>query len=445
MYGHEQDSTKVLKERRERTYARLNALGERLAERKSFTPAERDEFDALERDAKQMDFAIKMRKQAKTTAKKGYKGDSRTQGNPREVLASDQSMTAWVNRAAENGVRIQSAEGNQSSILGNSFDLNAYWGQRMGFAKPGAELRALGEDTAGSGQAITPQSWQSSFVDYLYPLTLMGRAGASKLPMDTEIVNLPQFTAPTAPVWAAENAATSLDANPAFAPIQFSAKGAFYDVTLYSIEFAQDAFVQGGLPGMLAESMARKYAIIVDQAALYGISGNTGNPGLVNEAGVNIRKYAAHSGTTGQAPADFNEPSIMAEMVRNANAEPTAFLTSPQLVGTLSRLSATSYAKYWEPGQDIKDLWPALYSTTIPVVETDPASGNPALTGGTMTSLYCGDWSRIVIGMHLDMTTAVLKERYMDSKQYGLFSAMRFSIRATHPETFVRSIGALTT
>jgi hypothetical protein len=96
--------------------------------------------------------------------------------------------------------------------------VNAYFSQRMGFTKPGAELRALGEDTSsgsGAGQAITPQSWTARFVDFLYPLTLMGRAGASRLPMETEQVNVPQFTAPVVPQWVAENSATSLDGNPA--------------------------------------------------------------------------------------------------------------------------------------------------------------------------------------------------------------------------------------
>jgi hypothetical protein len=60
---------------------------------------------------------------------------------------------------------------------------------------------------------------------------------------------------------------------------------------------------------------------------------------------------------------------------------------------------------------------------------------------GAYASLWYGDWSRIVIGVRLGMTTIVLRERYMLQKQYDLFCAMRCSIRATHPETFVRPIG----
>jgi HK97 family phage major capsid protein len=440
-YEPPQDSIKELKERHTRTVGRMRSLAD-IADSRKLSPAERDEFTTLTRQSKDIAVTIKTRQADKRKAKGA---DDRTEGRAHEILSRKQNMTTWVSRAAENGVTVQTSEGNQVRMTGGNFDENAYWGQRMGFATPGAELRALGEDTAGSAQAITPQSWQAKFIDYLYPLTLMGKAGASRMPMETELVNVPQFTSPTQPVWAAENAATSLDASPAFAPVQLSAHGSFYDITLYSIELAQDAFIQGTLPGMLAQSMSKRYANIIDQAALYGITGNTGCPGFLSEAGVNVRKYAGHTGTTGQVPADFSEPSILAETVRNANAEPNGYLTSPQLVGQLARTNASTYAKYWEPSSDVADLWnnSKHYSTTIPVTETDPASGtNPAQTGGTFTSLYCGDFTRVIIGVRLDMTTAVLKERYIDQKQYGLFSAMRFSIRWTHPEAFVRSYGA---
>jgi HK97 family phage major capsid protein len=211
------------------------------------------------------------------------------------------------------------------------------------------------------------------------------------------------------------------------------------------MELAQDAYVNGGLSGMLASSASRAYATLLDKAALYGIAGNSGNPGLNNEAGMVFRKLAAHVGTTGQAPADPSDYSITAEIVRNANAEPTGILESPQVLGTFNRLNANTVAKWWNMPNDVVNI-PVYYSTVIPVTETDPASGTlPAQIGGTFSSFYMGDWSRIVIGMHLDMTTTVLNERYADQLQIGLLTAMRFSIRATHPETFVRDSGIITT
>jgi hypothetical protein len=194
---------------------------------------------------------------------------------------------------------------------------------------------------------------------------------------------------------------------------------------------------------MLAASAAKAYQTFIDKASLYGIAGNTGNPGLNNEVGMVLRRLAAHAGTTGQAPADPSDYSIAAEIVRNANAEPTGIIESPQVLGTFNRLNANTVAKWWSMPNDVADI-PIYYSTVIPVTETDPASGTlPAQIGGTFSSFFMGDWRRIVIGMHLDMTTQILTERYADQLQVGLLTAIRVSIRATHPETFVLTAGSL--
>ena len=112
-------------------------------------------------------------------------------------------------------------------------------------------------------------------------------------------------------------------------------------------------------------------------------------------------------------------------------------ITNPQVFGTVSRLNASSYAKFWQMPQDVADL-PMLYTTTLPNTETQG-------TSSAASSLFVGDFSRMVIGMRVDLDVRVLNERYADSGQIGIWSYMRFSIRTTHPETFVRVKGILTT
>lgn len=455
---------KELRDQRAKLLRRMSAL---VDEGDSLSQRGRREFADIKADLDSVDDKISRLKDDKydtrgelggrydTRDKRAYKHDNRVQGRTAEVLDSKMSMRTWVDRAAQNGMTVETRGGRPQRIVGGDFDENAYWGARLGVAKAGAETRALNEDTSGSGLAVTPQSWQARFIDYAYPNTLLGKLGASIVPMTTEIVNVPQFTAPVQPQWVAEGGATSLDGNPAFSTLQLAAKGMFYDITLYSMELAQDAFVQGTLPGMLAESAARNYSVLIDQAGFYGIAGNTGCPGFSNETGVQLRKWGAggansntaHTGTTGQAPADTQEPSTVVELVRSKNIEPSGFATSPQLYGTLARINAPTYARYWDMPVDVRDLWAnnTVHSTTIPVTETDPASGTvPAQTGGTMSSLYCADWSRVLIGMHLGMQTTVLRERYADQLQFGLLTYMRFSVRLSHPEGMVRSYGALT-
>jgi HK97 family phage major capsid protein len=368
------------------------------------------------------------------------------QGTPNERLVPGQSMTEWTRRAAENGVTVERSKGSQPVRVQHHSNeyLNAYWGQRLGFAASGAELRALGEDTSGSGQAITPQSWTASFIDYLYPLTVLGGAGITRVPMSTELVNVPQFTAPVQPAWLAENSGIGIDTSPAFSTLQLSATGGFKDITLYSMELAQDAYISGGLPGMLAESAARKFALAVDASGLIGITGNAGCPGLVNETGFVSRQYTGAAGS-GKAPADTTEFSIVNELIANKNTNPTAILSNPSTYGTIVRTNASTYAKFWDMPRDVADLpWlrsanPAVFPTT----ETSTAS--PALTGGSYSSFYMGPFYRMLFGIHMDLSATVLRERYVDYAQFGLFHFARWSIRTGHPEAFVRTTSIITT
>jgi hypothetical protein len=96
-------------------------------------------------------------------------------------------MRTWYDRAVENGtLRNQ----------GTDRDMNRFWGERIstalngaghsGWVKPSIESRALLEDTAGSGQAISPQAWNADFVDVLLPNTIVGEVGANRVAMEHE-------------------------------------------------------------------------------------------------------------------------------------------------------------------------------------------------------------------------------------------------------------------
>jgi HK97 family phage major capsid protein len=199
------------------------------------------------------------------------------QGIPGEKLVPGQSMVEYVRRAAENGVATQSEDKAPRKLVFHDQDyLNEYWGYRFGFNK--FESRVLAQDTGGSGQAITPQAWTANVVEFLYAASVVGNLGATRVPMPTEIYNVPVQTAPVQPAWLAENATIGVDANPAFGTIPLNAKGGWKDITTYSVELAQDAYIQGTLPGFLAESCGRNMALAVDAAAIQGVAGNAGNP-----------------------------------------------------------------------------------------------------------------------------------------------------------------------
>lgn len=347
-----------------------------------------------------------------------------------EVLSPDQSVSEWRSRAIQNGM--EGLGRNQ----GTDRDLNAYWAERAGLRRPTIESRALGEDTtsgSGAGSAVVPQQWSTDFIDLLRSKLVLSRAGVSTMPMATEVYNYPQWVSDVAPTWLTEGSSISLDGNPQFSTLQFNAKGAYHDQTLVSREILDDAQQQGGLDGLLREVIAAKYARLVEQVAFYGTASNSGNPGLLNESGLVV----VNNGTNGGAPTDTQDFSKAAESVRNANAEPTAYITNPSLKGTFARLSASTYAHYWKMPSDVANI-PVLDTTAIVSNETHG-------TGTSLSSFYAGPWSKMIIGVRVDLDVRVLDQRFADTGQIGFWSYMRFSIRTSHPESFAKYGAYVTT
>ena len=180
-----------LKERRERHMRRMGEIMDSLSDH-SISSVDRAEYDQLSKAVRDIDARIDKLRQDKKNGlgsyempsnnnrSKPWKHDKSVRGEVGEVLHKRTSAVSWVDAAAKNGVQVRSLRsGRAYEMVDSSFDTNAFWGQRFGFAPRGAEMRALGEDTAGSGQAITPQTWTAQFIDYLYPMTLLGNLGAS--------------------------------------------------------------------------------------------------------------------------------------------------------------------------------------------------------------------------------------------------------------------------
>jgi hypothetical protein len=375
-----------------------------------------------------------------------------------------------IRLAAENGVQAVDHDGARPEKIryhDNEY-LNEYWGSLIGhsvgqrWTNGKRESRAILEDTVNSGQAITPQSWTGQFFDYLYPLTVLGRAGVTRVPMSTELVNVPVLASPAEPAWLPEASSIGVDSSPAFSTLQLSAAGGTKWTTLISIEMAHDAYINGGLPNVLATSMARQVAVEVDT---YGFMGtaltNAGLPGLINEEGVgglgafNNRYYTGASSGSPETPADTTELSKIRELLANKNVDTSnadvCFISNPSVKSTILRTNASNYARYWEFPPDVvqdglDERWYESANPIFPTTETAPATGStaPAQTGGTASSLYAGPFGYVMLGMHVDLTTRVLSERYIDLGYIELFSFTRYSIRCGRPDLFYRTTSIAT-
>ena len=360
---------------------------------------------------------------------KAWANDGATEGRTGEILAPSQSMSQWL---------VKRGKTSTGRAVAHDIDRDAYWSQRLGMSPAGLEMRALGEDTssgAGAGSAIVPEEWSSTFIDIIRPQLLISKSGASTMPMETEQFSLPQYVSDVQPQWLAENAQMAADGNPQFAPLLFNSVGAVTDLTLFSRQLLEDTNQSGGLSALLEDTISKKYARVLDQIAIYGVTGApaNANPGLNAESGLIVQTMGAN----GAAPTDPNFLSTAAEAVRNANEEPTALLSNPKVYGTVERLNASTYAKYWDLPRSVRDI-PWHYSTALSSAET-------LGTGTALSSLYMGPWHRMIMGVRVALRCDILRERYADFNQVAIRSYLRVSIRTSHPETFVRVEGITTT
>jgi HK97 family phage major capsid protein len=457
--------TKTLREKRDNHLSSMRAI----MEKPSLSAEDRTAFDQHEQAISQIDTVLKSNDPDVRTiagrsdkvgnlpshlimAGQGLSAEHATKvpevrGEPGEKLVAGQSAAEYVRRAAANGVTTVRREGDAPTrMVARDRDyLNDYWAVRMGLK---TETRGLSEDTSGSALAVVPQAWTGDVIDYLYANSVAGALGVSRVMLPTEIYNAPVLSEPAQPAWLAENSAIGLDSNPAFGTIQYNAQGGWKDIVTFSVELAQDAYVNGGLADLLAQSVARNMALAVDAAMINGVVGNAGNPGLNGETNFVFRHYTGDSGTSGIAPVDTTEPSIINENIRQLNSRVSAFLCNNTVVGTLARLNSSAYAKYWDMPQDVADIpWVTTSnSNVVPTTETDPSTASSvALTGGSYSSIYAGYWPFVGLGVHLDLQSRPLTERYADLGLIGLFNFARYSIRTAHPETFSRTIGLITT
>lgn len=352
-------------------------------------------------------------------------------GNAQEMLRPNQSFAEW---AESRGL----AQGSKRTAA-TSFDWDAYWSQRLGFAKPGAESRVvgMGEDTttgSGAGNAVVGQIWGHELQDLIRAKLWLSRFNVTTVPMTGEVLNVPVFQSDVQPAFITESNALALDITPSVGTLTLSATGSFADVTAASLNVIEDAVINGGIDAMIRNSIAQKYARIIQQIALYGQAGS-GTTGLVNTTGLLMQSM----GTNGAAPTSYKDISKAVAQVRAQSVEPSGLVWHPNTKAEYAELVDT-LGQPMRPTPDVADL-------------VDNAADSASLTYGTETqgtattasSLYVGDWQYCLLGMRTQgVEVSILKERYAEYQMVGFLSRWRGCVQYLHPtQAFVRLQGLL--
>jgi HK97 family phage major capsid protein len=345
-------------------------------------------------------------------------------GRPEERLAPDQSFAYWT--------RARYGDPDSTRGVPSSFNWNSYWTARI-TGRENAETRAVtgfGEDISsgsGAGLNLVGQVWSAQVIDLIRAHTFTDRLGAHVMPLHTEITNFPEWQSDVAPMYVAEGASVQGDVSPSVGILQFHTGGAVMDIAPVSKNLVMDAIGNGTVDQVVRNSIAQKYARVIDQAALYGINGSPGNPGLCAESG--LLTYTAASAT------NYKDISKGAALVRGQNVEPNGVLWHPKTMSAYALLVDT-LGQPLRMTPDIESL--EFVNSGLLNYQTESSTG--AFNAGALSSMFVGDWSYMTIGMRTEgVGVQVLTELLAAQNQIGFLSAMRFSIRTVRPnQTFCR-------
>jgi HK97 family phage major capsid protein len=401
-------------------------------ENRGLNEAEKAEFDKHEAEFRMAQLSepgdvAETRGTADTTP-----GTMAVRGNAREFLRPNQSVREWCE---SRGL----VRGNKRTDA-TDFDWDAYWGQRLGFMKPGLESRTvygLGEDTSsgsGAGQSIVGQLWGHELQDLIRAKLWLSHFNVTTVPMVGEILNVPVFEADVAPAFITENTALSLDTTPNVGSLTLSATGAYADVTAASLAIIEDAVINGGVDGLIRNSIAQKYARLIETIALYGQSGS-GTTGLVSTTGLLVQSM----GTNGAAPTNYSNISKAVAQVREQSVEPSGLVWHPGTKAEYAELTDT-LGQPMRPTPDVADLVNNAQDSALLNYQSETQGSS-----STASSLYVGDWQYCLIGMRTEgVEVSILKERYAEYQMVGFLSRWRGCVQYLHPtQAFCRLEGIL--
>lgn len=279
-----------------------------------------------------------------------------------------------------------------------------------------SEFRAAGEGTNSAGGFLVAPRYAATVLDLMRPATQVVNAGATVVPLDSDDVTIAKVVGDPTPAWRTENSAIS-ESDLTFGSVHFTARSLAVLVKA-SFELIEDAANFGEV---LAQSLAAKFAVTLDNAALYG-SGDDPEPnGLVNQ----ITNTATYPST---GLADYDPLIAAVQSVRMSNFVPTASIMSEANYAALAS-AKDSNKQYLTPPAYLADV-PNLPTTAIDT-EGDGA-------------IFTGDFRNLYVGVRTEFQIKPLLERFADQGQVGFIGWLRADIQNARGEAFCLSTPAAT-
>jgi HK97 family phage major capsid protein len=289
-----------------------------------------------------------------------------------------------------------------------------------------AERRVLEIATGSAGGFTVPDALGSQLVDALRQESVIFRAGASIVPMDSNKHILPAVDSDPVAGWREENAPID-ESDPSFRAITFTARS----LAVYckvSRELLEDSAV--GMGEEITRLLAIAMATQVDRVALVG-SGIAPEPkGLRTQSGV-----LEHSmGTDGATPTSYAPFITATKLLMEANAKPaTAAVMSPRTWATFAGLTETGSGQPLERPSAIENL-PFVTTNVMPNDEVQGEASNAS-------AIMLGYYPDLLVGIRTTVEITPLRERFATDGQVGFLAWLRGDIQLRHAASFCKIVG----
>ena len=329
--------------------------------------------------------------------------DPRT-GQPVAVLKPEQKMSTPVENMGEPPLSI------------GSYLRGIITGKWNGAER---EFRAMTEGTLGSGGYLVPTPLSGQIIDKVRNASVMIRAGARTIPMDTQTLSIARIAGDVTPQWHQESAALTAS-DMTFEKVTFTAQ-TLAALCSMSVELFEDA---SNIDAVVMDAISRVLAIEWDRACLRGSGTLPELKGIRNQSNVVIDSTTfTTNGSVISASAPTNAVgwdwlSKQVSALWGVNENPNAAIYSARTAGELDLLRATTGAVLPPPGS-VADLQ-RLFTNSIP---NNLTSG----TNNDCSECYVGDFSQALIGMRRELALEV--SRYGNVGANSAFTNMLVGIR----------------
>jgi HK97 family phage major capsid protein len=246
--------------------------------------------------------------------------------------------------------------------------------------------------------------------------------------MPSKVYQIGRLNADVAPAYKTEGSAINVS-DPGFDFVQLTAT-TLGSLTVASLEFLADA---PNADTVLQEAIGKAMALEIDKAILFGqlltADGSEGyNLPTPYPRGVLKTLLAlasgqvlgnATNGTVQTAASFFRELQSLVFSVKRRNETPGALVSNDAL-----------YQKYVD-AYDTQNRPLPLPSNLadMPWLTTNAIASATQGTGTTMTDVFCGDWSQVLLGQRLGIEIRVLTERYAELGQVGILAYSRNDVQ----------------